>query len=417
MSELVTLENLAFPAELTGEAGRNRSPGLRQIDANDDRSAVLAWLARYVDTPATLSSYRKEAERLLLWCVLQRGRALSDLTHEDMLVFKHFLADPQPADRWIMAPGMKAARSSPAWRPFASRLSESSQRQAMSILNGLFNWLVEAGYLAGNPLALRRRQKVQARSKKITRFLPQAHWAAVRRTIEEMPTETPREVLRAARARWLFSLLYLGGLRISEVCTSRMGAFHAQQGADGKQRWWIDVTGKGNKTRVVPATDELIAELMHYRRINNLKALPGGGDSLPTLLPLIGPPTFMTRTAVYELVKGVVRETAARVRKLGPEHEAAAAHIERASPHWMRHTAGSHQSDSMDLKVVRDNLGHENISTTSLYVHAEDNVRHDATNTGHKAGWTPRDAAGADLGSDRQDRPVIGASGRRPVGR
>jgi len=389
MSDLVPLDRLAIPAALTGEAGRNRVHGTRQVDANDDRSAVLAWLARYVDSPATLSSYRKEAERLLLWCVHQRKRALSDLTHEDMLLFERFLGDPQPAEHWIMAAGMKASRQSPGWRPFAAPLGPTSQRQAMSILNSLFSWLVEGGYLAGSPLALRRRRRPAARSQQMPRFLPQAHWAAVRKTIEEMPAETDRDRLKSARARWLFSLLYLGGLRVSEVCTATMGAFYALVGDDGKQRWWLQITGKGNKTRLVPVTDELMAELMRYRRANGLKPLPTMGDPLPALLPLIGPPTFMVRTAVYELVKEVVRQTAERVRRLGAEHEAAAAHIERASPHWMRHTAGSHQSGTLDLKVVRDNLGHENLATTSLYLHTEDNVRHDATNAGHRAGWTP----------------------------
>jgi len=389
MTDLVPLDRLSIPPALTGEHGRNRAQGARQVDANDDRSAVLAWLARYADSPATLSSYRKEAERLLLWCVHQRKRALSDLTHEDMLLFERFLADPQPAEHWIMKPGMKASRTSLAWRPFAAPLGPTSQRQAMAILNGLFNWLVEAGFLAGNPLALRRRPKALARPRQMSRFLPQAHWTAVRQTIEEMPAETDRNRLRSARARWLFSLLYLGALRVSEVCTATMGAFHPLQADDGRQRWWIQITGKGNKTRLVPATDELIAELMRYRRANAQKPLPTPGDPLPALLPLIGPPTFMVRTAVYELVKDVVRQTAERVRRLGPEHEAAAAHIERASPHWMRHTAGSHQSGSLDLKVVRDNLGHENLATTSLYLHTEDNVRHDATNAGHKVGWMP----------------------------
>ena len=389
MSDLVPLDRLAIPPGLTGENGRNRALGSRQVDANDDRSAVLAWLARYADSPATLSSYRKEAERLLLWCVHYRKRALSDLSHEDMLLFERFLGDPQPAESWIMASGMKASRKSPGWRPFAAPLGQTSQRQAMSILNSLFSWLVEGGYLAGSPLALRRRRRPAARSQQMPRFLPQAHWAAVRMTIEEMPAETDRDRLKSARARWLFSLLYLGGLRVSEVCTATMGAFYALVGDDGKQRWWLQITGKGNKTRLVPVTDELMAELMRYRRANGLKPLPTVGDPLPALLPLIGPPTFMVRTAVYELVKEVVRQTAERVRGLGAEHEAAAAHIERASPHWMRHTAGSHQSGSLDLKVVRDNLGHENLATTSLYLHTEDNVRHDATNAGHKAGWMP----------------------------
>jgi site-specific recombinase XerD len=342
-----------------------------------------------VDSPATLSSYRKEAERLLLWCVHQRKRALSDLSHEDMLLYERFLGDPQPAERWIMAPGMKASRKSAAWRPFAAPLGPTSQRQAMSILNGLFIFLVNAGYLAGNPLALRRRPRALSKPKQMSRFLPQAHWAAVRQTIEEMPAETDRDLLRSARARWLFSLLYLGALRVSEVCSATMGAFYALQGDDGKQRWWLQITGKGNKTRLVPATDELIAELIRYRRANALKPLPKAGDPLPVLLPLIGPPTFMVRTAVYEVVKEVVRRTAERVRGLGSEHEGAAAHIERASPHWMRHTAGSHQSGTLDLTTIRDNLGHESVATTSLYLHTEDNVRHDATNAGHKAGWMP----------------------------
>jgi integrase/recombinase XerD len=142
-----------MPAHLCGHGGRNRAAAVAQIAAVDDRSAVLAWLAQYADSPATLASYRKEAERLLLWCVFQHGKAMSDLTHEDLLVYERFLANPQPAEQWVMAAAQKPPRTSPAWRPFAGPLSPASQRQALSVLNSLFNWLVEAGYLAGNPLA------------------------------------------------------------------------------------------------------------------------------------------------------------------------------------------------------------------------------------------------------------------------
>ena len=113
-----------LPLHLSGERGRNRAQGLPQVAANDDRSAVLAWLARYKDSPATLASYRKEAERLLLWCVHQHGKALSDLTHEDFLVYESFLKDPQPVDRWVMQVAQKAPRSSPHWRPFAKPVDQ-----------------------------------------------------------------------------------------------------------------------------------------------------------------------------------------------------------------------------------------------------------------------------------------------------
>ena len=388
MHALATIDNVAVPLDLTGATGRNRARGHRQIAADDDRSAVLAWLGRYLDSPATLASYRKESERLLLWCLFERRVALSDLTHEDLMVFESFLARPEPAERWVMAPGLKAARSSPGWRPFAGPLGVSSVRQAMIIINGLFIWLVEAGYLAGNPLALRRRPRKQQRPKQLARWLPEAHWKAVRDTIQAMPTSTERQSLRAARARWIFSLLYSGGVRVSELCDAKMSCFLRIMGSDGKERWWLEVVGKGSKVREIPATDELMEELRRYRTINGLSPLPKPGEDLPLLLPLIGAPTHMTRTAVYELVKDIVREAAAAVRALGPEHEAAAAHLERASPHWMRHTAGSALANKLGATVTRDNLGHDSIETSNIYIHTEDEARHDATNAAHSIGWS-----------------------------
>ena len=60
---------------------------------------MRAWLSNYADTKTTFDNYRKEAERLLLWAVVQLGKPLSSLTHEDLLVFRSFLADPQPQSR------------------------------------------------------------------------------------------------------------------------------------------------------------------------------------------------------------------------------------------------------------------------------------------------------------------------------
>ena len=386
MNALVTLDQLAIPARLDGSSGRNRAASPGQLSAADDRSAVLAWLARYSDSPATLASYRKEAERLMLWCGLQHGVALSDLTHEDLLVYQRFLADPQPAERWVMAPGQKPRRASPLWRPFAGPLGVSSQRQALSILNAMLSWLVEAGYLAGNPLALSRRKRRHA-APRVSRFLPMEHWSAVKDTIEAMPVITERDRQHASRCRWLFSLLYIGGLRVSEICAATIGGFFSRRGADGRERWWLEVAGKGGKARLVPATGELMAELIRYRKASGLSTLPLEGETLPLMMPLIGPAKPMARSAIHEIVKAVVQESAARLRQRGPEFEAAAAHLEQASTHWMRHTAGSHLSEKADIKVVRDNLGHANISTTSIYLHSEDDARHDATAAVHRVGW------------------------------
>jgi site-specific recombinase XerD len=394
MNELVfrgQLDEIQLPVRLDGRQGRNRSQGMAQLSAQDDRSAVLAWLARYADSPATLASYRKEVERLMLWAVWQRGVALSDLTHEDFLLYQRFLADPQPAERWVMASGQKPPRNSPLWRPFAGALSGASQRLAISILNAMLTWLVAAGYLASNPLALSRKRK-RLNPPSVSRFLPQESWQAVKTTIEQMPMETGREKLHAARVRWLFSLLYIGGLRVSEIVNTTMGDFIERRSTDGRSRWWLQVTGKGEKSRLIPATEELMSELNRYRQAHNLGMGMGGGamihaDPTPLLMPIIGAMKPMARSAIHEIVKKVVRDSATRLRAIGSEWESTAAHLEQASTHWMRHTAGSHLSEKADIKVVRDNLGHSNISTTSIYLHTEDDIRHDATAAVHKVDW------------------------------
>ena len=151
----------------------------------------------------------------------------------------------------------------------------------------------------------------------------------------------------------------------------------------------MEVTGKGGKTRLVPATGELMSELVAYRQACGLSPLPLQGENTPLVIPVIGSCKPMARSGIHEVVKSVFRASADRLRQQGPEFEAAARHIEQASTHWMRHTAGSHLSEKADLKVVRDNLGHANISTTSIYLHSEEDARHDATNAVHRVGWGP----------------------------
>ena len=122
-------------------------------------------------------------------------------------------------------------------------------------------------------------------------------------------------------------------------------------------------------------------------------------SSTPLVLPLIGSATPMQRTGIHEVIKGLMRLTAERLIATGDAASLAAAeHIAQASTHWLRHTAGSHQSDRMDLKVVRDNLGHSSIATTNTYLHAEDDVRHDATSQAHRAAWLqPDDLDGCEM--------------------
>lgn len=374
--------------ELDGRAGTNRAMGNRaQIAAATDVDAVTAWLARFTDSPNTFSNYRKEAERLLLWSTLAMEKPVSSLTHEDLLAYQQFLADPQPAGRWVMRSGRKVARTHADWRPFAGPLAPTSRRQAVIILNSMFSWLVTAGYLAGNPLSLSRQRARKAKSR-ITRYLDDESWTEVKLSIDALPRETDREREHYFRLRWLFSLLYLCGLRISEVTQNKMGSFFCRRDKDGEERWWLEVTGKGEKIRIVPATHELMVELARYRREKGQVPYPSADEDTPLLLPIGHQTRALTRAAAHLIVKQVFKSAGNRIRARGVAFEAKAQRIEQASAHWLRHTAGSHMVNSqVDLRHVRDNLGHKSISTTNTYLHSSDDARHRETEERHRIHW------------------------------
>jgi integrase/recombinase XerD len=381
------LDALELPPDLDGRDGSNRAHGHSQIAARDDLNAVRAWLARVADKKTTFENYRKEAERLLLWAIVQLGKPLSSLTHEDLLLFREFLKDPQPHARWVADGGRKYPRHDPRWRPFYGALAASSQRQAMIILNALFAWLVQAGYLAGNPLSLSRQRSRRAKPR-ITRYLDRELWNEVKLHIDSLPKDTPRERERYLRARWLFTLFYLGGLRISEVSGNTMGRFFCLRGSDGKERWWLEVLGKGDKEGLVPASAEMMVELGRYRRERGLSALPARHEDTPLVLPLGKSMKPLTRSALHTIVKAIFAGAAERLRLRGDDFAGQANLLEQASAHWMRHTAGSHMADvTGDLRIVRDNLRHADLSSSNPYLHTQDEQRHRETEEKHRIDW------------------------------
>ena len=120
LEDVVPWERLAVPHEVDGSQGAFRAPREScALRARNDYEAVQAWL-ELQETSATQRAYRKEAERLILWAIVERGRALSSLTTEDAVAYRAFLRRPAPRSRWV---GPPRPRDSSEWRPFAGDLS------------------------------------------------------------------------------------------------------------------------------------------------------------------------------------------------------------------------------------------------------------------------------------------------------
>lgn len=372
---LPTIENLpasTAPAALDGSVGTNRARGgARQIAADTDIEAVRLWLAEYADSPHTLRSYRKEAGRLLVWATQAVGKPISSLTREDLLAYEHVLADP-PAD-WI-DPALP--RHGSGRRLFTGPLSARSVRQTMGILLGLFAYLVEAGYLAGNPLALRRQKRGDAKSTRhaaVERYLDHALWQTVLDFIETLPQETHRERQHYERVRWLFRLLYGASLRVSEAAQAKSSDLTQRRG-----NWWLHVVGKGKAEGDVPVSLALMADLARYRQFHGLSALPTPLENTPLVMSVAGrTDRFLTPTAIYLVVKEVFRRAAHALDNTDP---LGASTLRRASTHWLRHTSATHQADAgNDIRFIQKNLRYASIETTAIYLHAEDDQRHAQT--------------------------------------
>lgn len=287
----VSLDGLAaLPAELDGSYGENRCPPAGcQIEAANDWQAIQCWLAEFADSPQTHRNYRKEAERLLLWAVRQRHKPMSGLLREDFHAYQAFLKDPQPAAYWC---GDRAQRYSVEWKPFRGPLGASSQRQSLIVVNALLSYLVDAGYLRGNPLSLIRRRNRTLTPEtgevlSLERFLDRETWEFLKQFIAALPQKTPRDIEHYERIRFLFHFLYLLAPRVSELASHPMNSFREYRG-----HWWWFVLGKGQKRGKVPVNDEMLDALMRYRRFLKLSDLPAADDTSPLLRSLTGAEAF-----------------------------------------------------------------------------------------------------------------------------
>jgi len=244
------LSNLIESDLLNGVDGDNRSKDKSSlINANNDLQAVEAWLKEYAHKKTTYTSYRKEAERLLLWCVIQKKKALSSLNRDDFEEYFEFLDDPQPRHVWCKKKGgYGVKRGEKGWKPFEGGLSQSAKTTAISIIKSLVGYLYDARYLDSNPLTLMRRSRhrnisVDEQKFKVhERILTDDEWSALVQTMNEWPDETPPQQAEKLRLKLIVGLLYFLGLRVDDVTTSTWSAFKKID-----DNWWFFVKGKGDK--------------------------------------------------------------------------------------------------------------------------------------------------------------------------
>jgi integrase/recombinase XerC len=118
-----------------------------------------------------------------------------------------------------------------------------------------------------------------------------------------------------------------------------------------------------------------MAEFARYRIFHGLQPVPRMDETTSAVMSIAGDTArHLTPTAVYLIAKEVFRRAA---DTLEPTDLVGAATLRRASTHWLRHSAASHQADAgTDIRFIQKNLRHASIETTGIYLHAEEDRRH-----------------------------------------
>lgn len=370
------LESFALPEVFDGSAGENRFPGRCRIDASNDYEAIQAWLRTRATNPNTERTYRREAERLLLWAVLEKAVPLSSLSVDDMADYRDWLAalghaKPEqwrwviPQERWIGKRYIQ--RWSKEWKPFDGPLSHRSQTQAFIVLKSMFEWMTKVRYLDSNPLeAVSKPKLLQGANDvpdvELTRALTRPQMKYVFDYLHQLPIDA-----RVARLRFVVAFAYATGLRLSELANAKTThLYSAPLKSRLGMRWMMKVLGKGGKVRPVPMPTRVMLALREYFEFRDADLQ---GDEF-----LIGrlngkTTTRLDPTIIYKLLRDFFKEVAWDMRDHG--HAEDAAKLEQATTHWLRHSRGTHSAETMPPHMVQRLLGHASLDTTSIYTSAD----------------------------------------------
>jgi site-specific recombinase XerD len=367
MGKLQSLLRGVDVESLSGAMGSNREVAEHcQIKAVNDYQAIYAWLNEYKESPETYRSYQREAERLLLWCLIQQKKALSSLQREDIDDYKQFLMNPEPTAFWCWQSGCQVKRGTPGWKPFKTGVSATSLKTAINIINSLFRYLVDAEYLRRNPMQLMRKrvresETMEAKSlKRQEKILSPRQWQLLIETLEAMPESNYNEQREKHRIKLIIAMLYYMGLRISDLVNAKWADFKTIH-----DNWWFEVVGKGGKHALLPVSTRLLEQIKSYREFFKLPLYPKPHEEMSVLLSWRSGGNIGARQ-VNAILKGLALVTLERIQ---PEHD----DVEKFtafSAHKIRHIMGSDLARAnLSADIRKQLMRHSKIDTTLEYSH------------------------------------------------
>lgn len=213
-------------------------------------------------------------------------------------------------------------------------LGGKSLQRMLSAMRSFFRWMLREGIVQQNPAKA-------VRAPKSPRHLPATLDADSINQLLDIPSDTPL----AIRDKAIMELFYSSGLRLTELAELRWEQLDLPSGM-------VTVTGKGNRSRMVPVGRIAAKALLEWRKVRGQFA---SFEEPVVFVSNRGNP-ISTRT-----IQARIRYWAKRQGM--PQN---------VYPHLLRHSFASHMLESSsDLRGVQELLGHASISTTQIYTHLD----------------------------------------------
>lgn len=281
------------------------------------KTPLHPWVAQFIQSlrlldglsENTLAAYRNDLKNYQAWLKIGGFEDLLTIqatTLEDY-IFSLFEAEKQP----------------------------KSIARAISTLKRFYQYCVAQELRAEDPAALLKAPKLSAMIPKVIS----------EQKIDALMNAPNVLTPLGLRDRAILELAYASGLRVSELVELPFEQLNLSAGL-------VQVTGKGNKERILPVGEEALFWLEKY---------------LKEARPLLIKKQWVSTLFVSRIGRTMTRQTLWHRIKILAEH---AGIVMNLSPHSLRHAFATHLvNHGADLRTVQLLLGHADLSTTQIYTH------------------------------------------------
>lgn len=308
------------------------------MNPTDFAYALTSYLSKYLPGEVgasnnTIQSYRDTFSILLKYCVTKKGLAPEKIVIEQL--------------------NRKLIEDFLNWLETERKCSVSTRNQRLAAIHAFCKYLQ-----LEQPHGLYQYQQILAipMKKAPVKSINYLTLDAME-ILLDMPNRNTRD---GRRDLVLLSLIYDSGARVQEIVDLQVADVRCHPPAT------VKLTGKGNKTRIVPLMEPMARLIEQYLKENKLH-LPQCNE-----YPLFGnrKNNKLTRSGISYILKKYFT----KAKKLFPER-----FPDTISPHVLRHSKAMHLLQSgVNLVYIRDLLGHVNVQTTEIYARADASMKRKA---------------------------------------